>query len=350
MLLRSKSKKAKEQACAMADQILAFMQDPSNSGVSKAEGKEAYKAEMRALRKRVGNALLLSPRLLTSSNLVNARIMLLVAKLGWTEQSLWSQMKTTPQQDREATVKYALGLGEVLLKRMWKDALFHYIELHRLGWQIVENAPVTDLSSGSGEVLDVSSVIPERLMSFLCHFFEARWWSYAWMCFALPEGFAAVLVEGEQGIEYLQFLRTLWDAATFAEAIANTAHPSAAGVVNLRQDIYWLDWPVVQWILRLMAHFLWAPHATVINLLLTLFLRLGDSLCIEETHRIGRSMEKRDQQADVLDLLNFFAELMTDKTPLARRGVPHICPSDAGGIHSERRLQTACPLESGLLH
>jgi hypothetical protein len=84
MLLRSKSEKAQEQACAMADQILAFMQDPSDSGVSKAEGKEAYKAEMRALRKRVGNASLLSPRLLTSSNLVNARIMLLVAKLAWT--------------------------------------------------------------------------------------------------------------------------------------------------------------------------------------------------------------------------------------------------------------------------
>ena len=114
MLLRSKNQKAKEQACAMADQVLAIMQDPSDLGVSKAEGKEAHKAEMRALRKRVGNALLLSSRLLTSSDLVNARIMLLFAKLAWTEQSLWSQINTTPQQDREATVKYALGLGEVL--------------------------------------------------------------------------------------------------------------------------------------------------------------------------------------------------------------------------------------------
>ena len=308
-LLRSQSKKAKEQACAVADKMFAFMQDPSDSGVSKVDGKEAHKAEMRALRKRVGNALLLSPRLMTTSNLVNARIMLLIARLAWTEQSWWSQMKTTPQQDREFTVKYALGLGEALLKKMWKDALFRFMELHRLGWQIVEGAPVLDLTSGSGEVLDVSSLIPERLMSFLCHFFEARLWSYAWMRFALPEGFAAVLAEGEKGAKSLQFWQTLWDAATFAEAITNTAHPSAAGVVSWRQEIYWVDWPIVQWILRLMAHFLWAPHATVINLLMTLFLRLGDTLCIEETHHIGRSMEKRDQQADVLDLLNFFAEL-----------------------------------------
>jgi hypothetical protein len=232
---------------------------------------------------------------------------------------------------------------------MWKDALFHHIDLHRLGSQIVENAPVNDLASGSGEVLDVSSVIPERLMSFLCHFFEARWWSYAWMRFALPEGFAAVLAAGEQGIESLQFLRTLWDAATFAETIANTAHASAAGVVNLRQEIYWLDWPVVQWILRLMAHFLWAPHATVINVLLTLFLRLGDSLCIEETHRIGRSMEKRDQQADVLDL-EFPCRAHDRQDAVSETWSPTYLPIGRGGIHSERRLQTACPLESGLLH
>ena len=330
MLLKSKSKKAKEQACAVADQILAFMQNPSDSGVSKVDGKEAHKAEMRALRKRVGNALLLAPRLMTAGNLLNARIMLLIARLAWTEQSWWSQMKTTPQQDREITVKYALGLGEALLKKMWKDALFRHIELHRLGWKIVENAPVTDFESGSGEVLNVSALVPERLMSFLCHFFEARWWSYAWMRFALPEGFAAVLAEGEQGMESLQFLRTLWDAAILAETITNTGHPSAAGVISLRQEIYWLDWPVVQWILRLMSHFLWAPHTTVVNLLMTLFLRLGDTLCIEETHRIGRCMEKRDQQADVLDLLNFFAELMTEKTPLVRRGVSHVRPSEAG--------------------
>ena len=221
MLLKSQGKKAKEQACEMAAQVLAFMENPSDSGESKVAGKEAYKAEMRALRKRVGNALLLAPRLMHSSNLVNARIMLLVSRVAWTEQSLWSQLKTTPQQDRESTVKYATGLGEVVLKRMWKDALFDFTELHRLGWQIVENAPVTDLALVSGEVPDLNSVIPERLMSFLCHFVEARWWSYAWACFALPEAFAAVLAEGRQAIESLQFLRELWDAATFAEAIQN---------------------------------------------------------------------------------------------------------------------------------
>ena len=41
-------------------------------------------------------------------------------------------------------------------------------------------------------------------------------------------------------------------------------------------------------------------------------------------------MEERDQQPDVLNLLNFFGELMTDKTPLTRRGVRHVCPSDTG--------------------
>ena len=343
MLLKSKGKKAKEQATEMASKVLAFMQDPSVTGDSKADGKEAFKAEMRALRKRVGNALLLSPRLMHSSNLVNARIMLLVSNLAWTEQSMWSQLKTTPQQDREMTVRYATGLGEVMLKRMWRDALFNSIELHRLGWQIVENTPVTDLASGSGEGLDASSIIPERLMSFLLHFFEARWWSYAWISFALPEAFAAALAEGMQAIEFLQYLKELWEAATFAEAIVGTGHPSAAGVVSLRQEIYWLDWPINQWLLRLMAHFLWTPHPTIINFLLAFFLRLGDTLGVEETHRIGRGIEKRGQQADVLELLNFFAELMTEKTPLVRRGVPHICPSDTGAYQQRGNSKPPVP-------
>ena len=83
MLSRSEGKKAKERVAEVAAQVLAFMSDPSTSGDSK-EGKEAYLAEMRALRKKAGNALLLAPRLMHHVNLVNGRIMLLVARVAWT--------------------------------------------------------------------------------------------------------------------------------------------------------------------------------------------------------------------------------------------------------------------------
>ena len=343
MLTRTHGKKTKQRVAEVAASVLEFMKNPSNSGGSTDNGKEAYLAEMRALRKKAGNALLLAPRLMHAINLVNGRIMLLVAKVAWTEQSMWSQLKTTPEQDRDMTVRYATGMGETVLKRMWRQALFDSRELHRLGWQIVEGMPVLNLASASGEVLTLNPTIPERLMSFLLHFAEARWWSYAWMCFALPEGFAAVLAEGVQAVEHLQFWRTLWEAATFAESVHGAGHPSAAGVAELREAIYWLDWPLVQWLLRLMAHYLWVPHAVIVQFLLKLFLRLGDTLCVEESHRIGRSMEQRDQQADVLNLLSFFSRLMGENTPLSRRGVPHICPSASGAYRQETDAKPPVP-------
>ena len=90
--------KNKERIAEVAASVLEFMknQDPSASGGSTDNGKEAYLAEMRALRKKAGNALLLCPRLMHAVNLVNGRIMLLIAKVAWTEQSMWNQLKTTP--------------------------------------------------------------------------------------------------------------------------------------------------------------------------------------------------------------------------------------------------------------
>ena len=84
---------------------------------------------------------------------------------------------------------------------MWREAAFDFTELHRLGWQIVKGKLVLDLTSASGEVPTLHPTIPERLMSFLCHFSEARWQSYVLMRFALPDGFAAVLAEGPESVE-----------------------------------------------------------------------------------------------------------------------------------------------------
>ena len=73
---------------------------------------------MQALRKQAGKALLIS------QNLVNSRIMLFIAKVAWTEQSMWSQLKATPEQDRDMLMRYAIGTGEKVLKRMWRQAVF----------------------------------------------------------------------------------------------------------------------------------------------------------------------------------------------------------------------------------
>ena len=95
MLTRTPGKGAKDRIAEVAASVLEFMksQDPSASGGCTDDGKEAYLAQMRALRKKAGNALLLCPRLMHAVNLVNGRIMLLIAKVAWAEQSMWSQLK-----------------------------------------------------------------------------------------------------------------------------------------------------------------------------------------------------------------------------------------------------------------
>ena len=115
---------------------------------------------------------------------------------------MWSQLKATPEQDMDMLMRYAIGMGEKVLKRMWRQAVFDSTELHRLGWQIVKGKLVLDLTSASGEVPTLNPTVPERLMSFLSHFSEAHWGSYARMCFALHGGFAAVLAEGPQVVKH----------------------------------------------------------------------------------------------------------------------------------------------------
>ena len=66
--------------------------------------KESCTAEMRALRKRAGNFLLLAPLFLHDRNLLNARVMLLVGQVAWTEQTRLSTFKTTGAPDRQASV------------------------------------------------------------------------------------------------------------------------------------------------------------------------------------------------------------------------------------------------------
>ena len=70
--------------------------------------------------------------------------------------------------------------------------------------------------------LDVGGIdVIVRLMSFLCHFMEARWWSYAWKMWSLPEGFGCFLSPTTEQQEFW----TLFFAAAFAVEIAAAAGP-----------------------------------------------------------------------------------------------------------------------------
>ncbi len=114
----------KKKVEAVAQEVVQFM-STLPSGPGGGGDKATYLEEVRRLRKKAGNALLLAPRLMHFHNLVNARLMLLVGQVAWTEQSFWALEKSTPEADRNLMVQYAKGLGEAMLKKMWRSALFN---------------------------------------------------------------------------------------------------------------------------------------------------------------------------------------------------------------------------------
>ena len=143
--------------------------------------------------------------------------------------------------------------------------------------------------------------VPGRLMGFWLHFMEARLWSYAWQEYAYPEAFASLLSSTSAERSW-KWAEKLWVASTDAEAVAHRM----PGAWRLRQEIYWLSWPLVQWMLRQMAHHGFRPQTNILEFIRLMFTRIGDTKASEESHKIGRNLEQHGQQRDVLEPAVFF--------------------------------------------
>ena len=208
----------------------------------------------------------------------------------------------------------------------------------RLGWQV---------QLGQSYFESEERDVPGRLMSFLLNFMEARWWSCAWQRFALPEAFAGVLHPTESESILLE-LKELYQASVDVQCglhpgiglgpECESALPRAA---DLLQNVYWLRWPAVDLLLRILAHHQWRAQPELVGLLQRLFTRTGDTKCVEESHKIGRGMEQRDQSPNVLNLLSFYSTLQGSGTPLFHRGIPHLCP---GTAYQHTRSNTKPPV------
>ena len=164
----------------IATHLVTAMQNPGGTAVTADPGvananhgdamttKETCLAEMRALRKRVGNCLLLAPLLLHDRNLLNSRIMLLVGRVAWTEQTWWSSYKTTSFRDKQMSALNSTGYREETVMKIWVNATHHsseLAELARLGIAVKEGQECLDLDASIGRGEPVTT-----LMSFLLHF------------------------------------------------------------------------------------------------------------------------------------------------------------------------------------
>jgi len=276
--------------------------------------------------------MLLSPCLMHNHNLFNCRLILLGGRLLWSLQTFCSVRKTTPEQDLQYRLSLAAGRGEHLLHEIWRTATSDPLELARLGWQVAPNRTYCDLRDNAPAGLGGSAwpegpgvdpaTIPTRLVDFLLHVLEARLWTNAVSQYSLPEAFVGMLTDRR---EPWTFLQDLWNAAVDAEAW-RAEFPT---LFSLRAQVYWLDWPLVQWLLRLGSQFGFQPHDFICAVTRILFTRIGDSKGVEETVKKLRALEQRDQDPDTVSLTRMYHQCtLSEHLPLHARHIPYVTATE----------------------
>ena len=104
------------------------------------------------------------------------------------------------------------------------------------GIKIATVAPEVDPDTGILEPGVPVEEIHGRMMDFLCHVLEARFWSYAMHEWSWPQAFAGVLADDEREAEsVLLRCRLHWEACLLAEACGHVR----PGLAELRKQIYW---------------------------------------------------------------------------------------------------------------
>ena len=288
-------------------------------------GRAHHQEQLARVRKCKGQQLILGPILSHNLNFFNMRVMQLVGKWFWSEQTLWAREKATAEQYADFAVAYSTGLGERFLRTVWKGCVFSAEEWGRLGacpmpgMTHAEVGPTIDPVTGWTSPGVEAAQIPQRVAAFLLHMLEARFWAAAMHQHGLPGCFAGVLATDPT--HHLQSLRELWDAITLAESMAS----ECLGLHELRKQAYFLDWPVVQYGFRLLAHHHFQGTPPVLEWFRRQFVRLGDSKLIEDTNKIGRRLEQRHQEHKVSPSLTLYHALTrTAYTPLHWRNIPAV--------------------------
>ncbi len=276
-----------------------------------------HKQQLMQIKRAAGNVLLLTPLLLTNENLFNMRLLLLVGRPLWQEQSLMAAAYTTGQRQR--AISLACGAGVDFCKSLWRHSTADARELARLGLKTTRDSEPYPLSTPSGP-LDRSvleSEIPERIWSLLLHVVEARLHSAGWHQHGWPGRFAKVL-DPAQSMQGCRDAEEAGEVFCTCEALA----AERPGIDRLLQEVYWLQWTVNQVTFRGLAHHGFRPVPAVLEHLERLFGGLGDTKLIEDTHKEIRSQEDQQSNQSITQLRVFHT--LTRGTALDARGIHHV--------------------------
>ena len=268
-----------------------------------------HRAQLQTLKKSAGNALRLTPLLLTGENHLNCRLLVMIARPLWTQQARLAREKKTPARQLLHSAAMAAGAGEVLISQLWAPT-FEAAELLRLGITADADVAPYPMSVGQEEAL-------QRLCSFAFHLMEEEVWTAAWWESAYPGQFARLLhASPEQSQAAMEDARAVWELLLLCEQLAQ----SRAGVAALLGEIHWAHYAINQLTWRHLADRGWQLEPDVRNHLTRMFCTLGDSKVIEDSHNHLRDLE-RDQRRNAVSRTRLFADL-TKSPALRARAVP----------------------------
>ena len=168
------------------------------------------------------------------------------------------------------------------MRQLWSQVVGNATELARIGIQAMDGIRVSDFSGrlwrdvGVHDDIGVQDrdEIVERLMSLILHTLESRGWSAAWHECAMPEMLPAFIApDSVVREEQVKYIEDLWHASVLVESQRGTG----SGPQELRNQIYWFDWPAVQWVMRWLSHFHFQRHPTLKSIIRSLCARMGDT-------------------------------------------------------------------------
>lgn len=276
-----------------------------------------HRAQLQTLKKSAGNALRLTPLLLTDDNHLNCRLLVALARPLWTQQARMAKEKKTPARQLLHSVAMAAGAGEALISQL-RALTFNAVELLRLGIATDADVAPYPFSVGQQEAL-------QRVCSFAFHLMEEEVWTAAWWESAYPGQFARLLhASPEQSQAAMEDARAVWELLLLCEQLAQ----SRAGVASLLREVHWAHYAVNQLTWRHLADRGWQLTADTRSHLERMFCTLGDSKVIEDSHNHLRDLE-RDQRHNTVSRPRLFADLV--RSPALRaRTVPCVSvPAEA---------------------
>lgn len=305
------------------------------STCSEGTSKEQHKARLAEARKNAkGDKMLLTPVLMHNANFFNMRVMLTVGKALWSEQTLTATEKRTPVQHLKHCIARSSPYGEKFLRWIYLKATFDSTQWCRLGLQMEPGLSYANMGSYFEPLTgrDAPGVkqedIPPRLASLLLHVIEARFWTRAGNRHGWPGAFAGIMADGDDGVSCCKTTKYFYETMLKAEAegIQN------AGVMALRKEADFVDWPINQLGFRLLAHHNFELRDEVIRHFRRQFIRMGDSKFIEESGKMIRQVESRTQDPKIAGPLSAYHKFTLPTNPLATRKVPHVTIPDGAAF------------------